>query len=211
MTTPASPTASVHFWYVASSASVPLSVAARTASTFSWDWANTAQPSWNPTAGLLAGVVAGVELLDPVAGLALVLDLEDRDDLGVGVTAELDGRDGHAVAEPRVDVAVVVESRAVGLADQLLADLVPQLVDAVDADLVLEGGELVQGPEGVDLLPAGRVQVDAHVRDGGRRQCLRGLLALLEEPERRPGAGSHTEQRDDAATDPPAAPAASAR
>ena len=119
--------------------------------------------------------------------------------------ADVDGGRGRPVAEPGVDVVVVGEVGAVGVLEDRLADLPPDVVDAVDADLVLERRELVEGPERVDLLAAGRVEVDAEVADRGRRQRLRGLGALLEEAESRPRHRRRApSERDDAATDPPA-------
>ncbi len=156
---------------------------------------------------------AGDELLQCFLGLAVVLDLHHRDGSRLRA-AGVDRRDGGAVAQPRVDVVVEGEPVAAEALDQLVAELLADVVDAVDADLVLERRELVQGLERVDLLATAGVEVDARVGDRGRRQRFGRLGALLEEGHRGPGTATDDQQADDAATHEPrrtTAPAAGGR
>ncbi len=142
---------------------------------------------------------------------SLTWTTDDR--VGVGV-AEVDRGDRGPVAQPRVDVVGEGEAVAAEALDQLVAELLADVVDAVDPDLVLERRELVQRPERVDLLAAAGVEVDAGVGDGRRREGLGGLGTLLEERDRGPGSGAERQEADDAATDQPGgttAPAARGR
>ncbi|MGC4112451.1 MAG: hypothetical protein QM747_18920 [Nocardioides sp.] len=151
--------------------------------------------------GVVVGAGALADLVDALAGRVVVLDLHDEHEVRLVVAQRHDGG-RHPVPEPRVDIAGEVEARAAGVADELVTDLLPQVVDAVDADLLLVGRELVQGPEGVDLLPAGGVEVEAEVADGVRGQRLRGLGALLEEAHRGPGARSGAQDQDHSCGEP---------
>ena len=93
----------------------------------------------------------------------------DLDDHGHGraVGPEVDGGDRGAVAEPGLDVVLVVEVGAgVVAALDLVEDPPAHVVVGLEPQLVLELRELVEGPHRLDLLPAAGVQVDARRRPG---------------------------------------------
>ena len=68
-------------------------------------------------------------------------------------------------AEPRLDVLGVVEALALAGLGDLLEEPLAQVVVGLEVDLVGEPGELAQRLDGLDLLAAARVEVDAEVGD----------------------------------------------
>ena len=72
---------------------------------------------------------------------------------------------GHPVTEPGLDVLGIVEA-ALGLLLDLLEDPLADVVVGVEAELVLDRRELVEGLERLDLLRSTRVEVDRGVADG---------------------------------------------
>ena len=146
-------------WKSSSSASDACAASSTTVSAISSVSAITAQspsmtqpPSSAPAQSLIA--------VETVLGRRGVLDLHDEDG-GRASRPEVDGRHRGAVAQPRLDVVARSRGRRRSISPWILVEeRLADVVVGVDADLVLERGELVQGPQRLDLLPAARVEVD---------------------------------------------------
>ena len=185
VTMPAEPAAAVSSLNSGSSARVPFAVASTTAWAPSVSSATTAQsPSITQPPEVSSSLAAVAQLRQAGLGGVGVLDLDDHDDLGA-LTAGVDGGHGDPLTEPGLDVLVVEDLAVLGEVE-LLEELLPDVVVGVEAELLLERRELVQGAQRLDLLAAAGVEVDARVADRARRQRLGGLGAGREEVAPRP-------------------------
>ena len=191
-TMPISPAAEVRSWYSGSSARVPLSVRSDTAWAVSWSSAMIAQSPSKTHPPVVAGVSPLPQsrtLASPASALSASLTCTTKTGAGVS-PAGIHRGNGHPVAEPGLDVLGVVES-AVGALLELLEEPLADVVVGVEAELVLERRELVEGLERLDLLHATGVEVDRGVADGGARQRFVGLGTGGEERHGRPGSDAH--------------------
>ena len=143
---------------------------------------------------------AGPDLAQARVRLVRVGDLE-HEDRGGHVRAGVDGRDGGPVTDPRLDVDAVAEVGAAGLGLDRVEELLAEVVTAGEPELVLDGRELPQHLEGLDLLSRARVEVDAGVAERRGREGLGGLGAGAEQRRGRPDTAADQAQRDRAAGD----------
>ena len=114
----------------------------------------------------LAVAAAVAQLRQAGVGGVGVLDLDDHHDLGL-LAAGVHGGHGDPLTEPGLDVLVVEDLAVLGEVE-LLEEPLADVVVGVEAELLLERRELVQGAQRLDLLAAAGVEVDARVADRRR-------------------------------------------
>ncbi len=192
---PGPPASSVHFWYDASSDSGLLLPAAEDRRGVRGAVADQRVVVAHGVAEVvLAGLLrARGELGEALAGCVPVAHLHRHHRQRLALV-ELHATEGRPLADPRLDVLGVVDVLAL-LADGVVPDRLDDVGVRAHAGVLAEAGELAQRLDGLDLLAARGVQVDADHGEGRGGQHLgRAWSATGEEL---PGGEAATGEDDD--------------